>query len=73
MPWPLGEGSVVPLVRFERTLSRFEGGDSCRLVYMGVPVAGLEPALDRRLRPGLYRLGYTGKPPRHPVFARGAA
>ena len=23
-------------------------------------MAGLEPALDRRLRPGLYRLGYTG-------------
>jgi hypothetical protein len=39
----------------------FEAAASYRLGYQRVPVAGIEPALDRRLRPGLYLLGYTGK------------
>jgi hypothetical protein len=41
----------------------FEAAASCQLGYQRVPVAGLEPALDRRLRPGLYLLGYTGELP----------
>ena len=38
----------------------FEAAASCQLGYQRVPAAGFEPALDRRLRSGLCRLGYAG-------------
>jgi hypothetical protein len=41
----------------------FEAAASCQLGYQRVPAAGFEPALDRRLRPGLCQLGYAGEPP----------